>query len=125
MMQERGSPYYSLTQEGMVVALAIRDVQGRDDIAGRIEEMGPHGETLRSLAKSNPGMVQYIMERYVEAWCRGGSSLLPLDLGRIRNDGPLSMCRDLLKVYGGMNETARDGVAALLSDVSGPRGSIG
>lgn len=125
MMQERGSPYYSLTQEGMVVALAIRDVQGRDDIAGRIEEMGPHGGTLRSLAKSSPGLVQYIMERYVEAWCRDGSSLLPLDLGRIRNDGQLSMCRDLLEAYGGMDETAREGVAALLSDVAGPRGGAG
>ena len=125
MMQERGSPYYSLTQEGMVVALAIRDVQGRDDIAGRIMEMGPHGATLQSLAKSSPGMAQYIMERYVEAWCRSGFSLLPLDLGRIRNDEPLSMCRDLLETYGGMDETARKGVAALLSDVSGPRDSVG
>lgn len=125
MMQERGSPYYSLTQEGMVVALAIRDVQGRDDIAGRIGEMGPHGGALRSLVKSSPDMVQYIMERYVEAWCRGGSSLLPLDLGRIGNDGPLSMCRDLLEAYGGMDETAREGVAALLSDVSGSREGVG
>lgn len=120
MMQERGSPYYSLTQEGMVAALAIRGVQGWNDIVGRIEEMGPHGGTLRSLAKSSPGMVQYIMERYVEAWCRSGSSLLPLDLGHIRNDGPLSMCRDLLEAYGGMEDAAREGVAALLSDVAGP-----
>jgi hypothetical protein len=119
MMQERGSPYYSLTQEGLVVALAIRDVQGREDIIGHIEEMGPHDSTLRALAKSSPGLVQYIMERYVEAWCRGGSSLLPLDLGRIRNDGPLSMCRNLLEEYGRMDGEAREGVAALLSDVSG------
>ena len=120
MMQERGSPHYSLTQEGLVVALAIRDVQGWDGIAGSIEEMGRHGGTLRSLVKGSPGMVQYIMERYVEAWCRGGFSLLPLDLGRIRNDGRLIMCRDLLEAYGRMDEAAREGVTALLSDVSGP-----
>ena len=119
MMQERGSPYYSLTQDGMVVALALQDLQGRDGIMDRMGEMGPHGGALRALARNGPAAVQYIMERYVEAWCRDGFDLLPLDLGRIKNDAALSMCRSLVAVHTSMDEAGRGALEALLRDVAG------
>ena len=119
MMQERGSPYYSLTQKGMVVALGIRSVQGRDHIIKQIEEIGSHTRMLQALAKSSPGLVQYIMERYVEIWCRDGGALLPLDLSRIRDDETLALCRGLVDAYEGMDNDSRELVASLLRDVTG------
>ena len=120
MMQERGSPYYALTQSGMVVALALKDVQGPEGIMDRIDEMGPHEGALRALAGNSPAIIQYMMERYVEAWCRDGFDLLPLDLGRIKNDATLSMCRILVAAHTGMDEAGRSALDALLKDVSGP-----
>lgn len=119
MMQERGSPYYCLTRSGMVVALALQDVQGRDGIMDRMGEMGPHEATLRALVENSPATVQYMMERYVETWCRDGFDLLPLDLGRIKNDAVLSMCRSLVAAHTGMDEDGRAALEAFLKDVSG------
>lgn len=119
MMQERGSPYYSLTQSGMVVALALQDVQGRDGIMDRTSEMGPHEMALRALAKNSPTIIQYMMERYVEAWCRDGFDLLPLDLGRIKNDATLSMCQSLVAAHTSMDEAGRGALEALLKDLAG------
>ena len=119
MMQERGSPYYTLTQSGMVVALALQDIQGREGMMDRIDEMGPHEGVLRALAGNSPAIIQYMMERYVEAWCRDGFDLLPLDLGRIKNDATLSMCQSLVAVHTGMDEAGRGALEALLKDVAG------
>lgn len=119
LMQERGSPYYSLTQDGIVVALAMQDVQGRGEIINRIDDMGQYGGTLRTLAKSSPSVVQHVMDRYVEAWCRDGFALLPLDLNRIRNDATLSMCQSLVAAYGDMGDAARETLEAFLRDVAG------
>ena len=119
MMQERGSPYYSLTQSGMVVALSLRDVQGREGIMDRIDEMGPHEGALRALSESSPAIIQYMMERYVDAWCRDRFDLLPLDLGRIKNDATLSMCQSLVAAHTDMDEAGRGALEALLKDVAG------
>lgn len=119
MMQERGSPYYSLTRSGMVVAMALQNVQGRDGIMDRMSEMGPHEAALRALVKISPTTVQYMMERYVEAWCRDGFDLLPLDLGRIKNDATLSMCQSLMAAHTSMDEAGQGALEALLKDVGG------
>lgn len=118
MMQERGSPYYSLTGEGMVVALAIQDTHGLGDIIDGMDA-GPHGSILKALTASSPDLVRYIMERYVEAWCQGGSSLLPLNLNKIKGDGPLAMCRGLLEAYDGMDVDNKNDVMGMLRDVGG------
>ena len=119
MMQERGSPYYTLTRKGMVVALAIPGLQGRNDVMERIGDMGAHGGALRALATSSPALIQHIMRQYVEAWCRDGFDLLPPDLGHIGSDAPASMCLEMAEAYDAMDEDARGAVVALLRDVVG------
>lgn len=119
MMQERGSPYYALTKIGMVVALAISDTQGLNDILKKMGDIGSQGEALRILASDSPTVIQYIMRRYVEAWCMDESDLLPLDLGRVGADTPVSMCLELLELYNIMDRDAKDAIVGLLKDIVG------
>lgn len=122
-MQEQGSPFYSLTDEGQVVALSIREIGGREALLERLlKEAKVSGrDVLLVLVDCNPGFVYLMIQRYVEAWCEGRFELMPFDLTKLGETGdePLAAQLDLLESLLALDRVERRRVVGFLREVVG------
>ena len=125
-MQEQGSPFYSLTDKGRVVALSIQEVGGRGTLLERLlkEAKVAGRDALFVLADCSPGFVYMMIQRYVEAWCGGRFELMPFDLTKLREAGDESLTAqlDLLESLLALDKVERRRVVGFLREVVGEEG---
>jgi len=83
-LQEKGIPFYQLTQRGLLVAVSLDEIIGREKILERffvqakIDEV--FGDEIRILAKFAPRFVYSLFRSYVKAYCEGKfSDLFPFE----------------------------------------------
>ena len=83
-LQEKGIPFYQLTQRGLLVAVSLDEIIGREKILERffvqakIDE--EFGDEIRILAKFAPRFVYSLFRSYVKAYCEGKfSDLFPFE----------------------------------------------
>lgn len=85
-LQEKGIPYYSLTQKGLLVSLSLDEIIGRERILERfLSSEGADddfGGQIRTLTKFAPRFVYSLFKSYVKAYCEGRLDLLPLNRER-------------------------------------------
>jgi hypothetical protein len=81
-LQEKGIPFYQLTQRGLLVAVSLDEIIGREKILERffvqakIDE--EFSDEIRILAKFAPRFVYSLFRSYVKAYCEGKfSDLFP------------------------------------------------
>lgn len=122
IVQEQGSPYYELTKKGIIVALSVQEVAGRESLMRQVLSDGDvaNEKVLRILSEQCPLLLNYMMERYVEAWCERKIDLLPLDLkklSRLKEDKPLLICYDLLRGFVTLEYMPRKEVLQFFSSI--------
>lgn len=122
-MQEQGSPFYSLTPKGLVVALSMQEIDDRDALLEMLLE-GNHvvgAKMLRALAERSPSFVYTLMHRYVEAWCASRFELMPFDLSKLAGAGDefLAVQLELLRSFLVLDEGQKKEIIGFLTKIAG------
>ena len=82
-LQEKGIPFYNLTNKGFLVALSIDEVKNKNELLRDFlstDQMKDKGleDSIRILLDISPNFVFFIFENYVKAYCDGKiKELLP------------------------------------------------
>ena len=126
VLQESGIPYYHLTREGRLVALATN---GEEQLQKRISllfatssgEESKMGRALGLLASFAPALAYSILDKYVRAYCDGKvKRLLPLSkekLGLISDVG-VRTHTEFLKGVLELKESERERIITLFNSMN-------
>ena len=123
-LQEKGIPYYRLTQRGLIVALSLREIIGREDILERYiltEEKNEFHQTLLSLSHVAPRFVFSLFEKYVKTYCQGElKDLLPLNQENMRkvSDESIIIQKEFLEGFSHTSVSERQKTVKFLEDIS-------
>ncbi len=123
-LQEKGIPYYHLTQRGLIVALALKEIIGREDILEKIlssEEKNEFNNTLLSLSHIAPRFTFSLFEKYVKAFCEGKlKDLLPLNEENMKkiSDESIIIHKELLEGFSHTSVSERQKTVKFLEEIS-------
>lgn len=87
-LQEKGMPYYQLTNKGLLISVALDEIIGREEILGKFftqyrDVDKEFQEQIKTLVKFAPRFVYSLFKSYVKAYCDGRiDDLLPFDKTR-------------------------------------------
>ncbi len=124
-LQEKGVPYYRLTQKGLIVALALDEIIGREDIlerylSGEGEDSELH-QTLLNLSHMAPLFFYSLFNKYVSAYCQGKlKELIPLNLQNWRriSDESIIIQKEFLEGFSHTSVSERQKMIKFLDDIS-------
>jgi len=124
-LQEKGVPYYRLTQKGLIVALALDEIIGREDIlerylSGEGEDSELH-QTLLKLSHMAPRFFYSLFKKYVSAYCQGKlKELIPLNLQNWRriSDESIIIQKEFLEGFSHTSVSERQKMIKFLDDIS-------
>lgn len=103
-LQEKGIPYYQLTQTGLVLALSLNAVPNKAQILKQfLSELKPTEKeiqnTIQRLAEVSPMFVYSLFEKYAKAYCSGKiETLIPFSLANLKkaSDESIIIQKELL-----------------------------
>ena len=105
-LQEKGIPYYQLTERGKLVSLALDEIIGREKILmeffTQIDCSDQFRKSLIRLSEIAPKFTYSMFEKYVRAFCDGRlNDLLPLDFKNFQvvSDESVLILREFLKSF--------------------------
>ena len=124
-LQEKGIPYYRLTQGGLLVALSINEISDRGSILEQFfaksnQSEKESQEILKKLAKIAPKFTYSLFEKYVRAYCDGKlKNLVPFSVANLKNidDQSLQVQKEILEAFSKMSKTDKDKTVALLKKI--------
>ena len=125
-LQEKGIPFYELTQEGLVIALSLGEIIGREEILkrffsnGNIEEK-EFQDVLQKLANIVPRFTYSLFEKYSKAYCEGKlEKLLPFSLANLKtvSDDSLLIQREFLEAFSNFSKSEREKTVDFLKNIS-------
>jgi len=125
-LQEKGVPFYELTQEGLLIALSLNEIVGREEILTRffsiakIEE-NEFQEILQKLAIIVPRFTYSLFEKYSKAYCEGKlEKLLPFSISRLKkiSDESILIQREFLEAFSNIPRMERENVIRFLENIS-------
>ena len=126
VLQEKGIPFYELTQEGLLIALSLNEIVGRDEIltkffaAAKIEE-NEFQEILQKLAIIVPRFTFSLFEKYSKAYCEGKlEKLLPFSISRLKkiSDESILIQREFLEAFSDLSKTEKENTIRFLENIS-------
>ena len=113
LLQDAGTPYYSLTARGLVVSLALEEVTEKEEILKRFFESTKQDDdvekNITGLIKMAPRLAYFLLEKYVRAYCNGKvDDLVPLDFEglKIISDDSTMILKEFLESF--VNGTDED-----------------
>ncbi|MEM3143804.1 MAG: hypothetical protein QXG67_02290 [Candidatus Nitrosotenuis sp.] len=121
-LQEKGIPYYSLTEQGLLVALSLDEIIGREKILDRFlatsKADASFKEQIMALAKFSPRFTYSLFKNYVKVYCEGDIGLLPLEKDRFikASEEMVIIQREFLESYSSMPKTEREKMLGFLSN---------
>ena len=89
-LQQNGMPFYHLTDQGLLVALSINEIQNRESILEQIisKSNGEEKEILQIIQRMisvAPSFGYSLFERYIRTFCNGNiSDLRPFTISNLR-----------------------------------------
>ena len=125
-LQEKGVPFYELTQEGLLIALSLNEIVGREEILtrffsrGNIEE-NEFQEILQKLAIIVPRFTYSLFEKYSRAYCDGKlEKLLPFSIARLKkiSDESVLILREFLEASSNLPRMERENLIRFLENIS-------
>jgi len=125
-LQEKGIPYYQLTQKGLLVSLALDEIIGRERILEKFfaETKGidkDFQEEIETLLKFVPRFAYSLFKGYVRAYCEGRLDN-PLPLERIRfieaSEEIIRIQREFLESFVNMGKAEKEKTLNFLKSVS-------
>ncbi len=121
-LQEKGIPYYKLTQSGLLVALSIKDIKDRNSLLDQFfafsnsQEKEFQGIILK-LSKIAPKFTFSLFEKYVRAFCEGKlKNLLPFSFANLKtvSDESLQVQKEILEAYTNLSKADKEKTLDLL-----------
>jgi len=117
--------YLISTQKGLIVALALDEIIGREDILERyLSDEGEDNElhqTLLNLSHVAPRFFYSLFEKYVSAYCQGKlKELLPLNLQNLRraSDESIIIQKEFLEGFSHTSVSERQKMIKFLDEIS-------
>ena len=124
-LQEKGIPFYDLTEKGLIVALSLNEIIGREDMLERYlssgEEKNEFFQTFLKLSHVAPRFVFSLFEKYVKAFCEGKlEDLLPLNEANLRkvSDESIIIQKEFLEGFSHTSVSERQKTVKFLEDIS-------
>ena len=125
-LQEKGVPFYELSQEGKLIALSLNEIVGREEILkeffskAKIEEK-EFQEILEKFATVVPRFTYSIFEKYSKAYCEGRlEKLLPLRITKLKkiSDESILIQKELLDAFSEFSKIERENAVKFLESIS-------
>ena len=124
-LQQNGMPYYHLTDQGLLVALSINEVQNRENILEQIisKSGGEEKEILQIIQKMisvAPFFGYSLFERYIRTFCHGKiSELRPFTVSNLRKsaDSSSKIQMELLEGFSKLEKTEREDALVFLKKI--------
>ena len=124
-LQEKGIPYYHLTKEGILVALAISEIKKSESLLKEFFLQANDNEKefegiLTSLMTTSPIFTHSIFQKYVKAFCDNKiNKLLPFDLSKLSkiSDESLVIQKEILEAFLRFSKQEKDGALKFLNKI--------
>ena len=124
-LQQNGMPFYHLTDQGLLVALSINEVQNRENILEQIisKSNGEEKEILEIIQKMisvAPSFGYSLFERYIRTFCNGNiSELRPFTIPNLRKsaDSSSKIQMELLEGFSKLEKTERENALIFLKKI--------
>lgn len=125
-LQEKGIPYYQLTDTGKLVALSIKEVANKGDLLKEIfsksnSEDKEFYSAIQIVSAVTPTLIFSLFEKYVEAFCKGDfEDLLPFTLSKLKNTigDTAKINRELLEGYLMLTKSDKEKMLKFLEDIT-------
>lgn len=125
-LQEKGIPYYQLTEKGLLVSLALDEIIGREKILEKffkeIKNIDKDfQEEIETLLKFVPRFTYSLFKGYVRAYCEGRlDNPLPLNQSRfIEESGEIiRIQKEFLESFVNMGKTEKEKTLNFLKSVN-------
>lgn len=123
-LQEKGIPFYQLTQSGLLVSIALDEIIGREKILERFFSESKidkeFNDEIQMIAKFAPRFVYSLFKSYVKAYCDGKfSDLLPFEKARFISvsDEAILIQKEFLESFIGMPKQEKEKTLAFLKEI--------
>ncbi|MCZ6581995.1 MAG: hypothetical protein O6761_02345 [Thaumarchaeota archaeon] len=124
-LQEKGVPYFKLTQSGMLVTASLDEIQDRRKITNQFIETNVKDDDLKEalsiLQDVAPKFLLYIFKKYVEAHCnRKIDDLIPLDIPSLKKvmDESLTIQLEFLEGFSRTSKIERQKIVNFIKNIS-------
>lgn len=125
-LQEKGVPFYELTLQGMLIALSLKEIIGREEILkqffSKVEiEEKEFQEILEKLATVVPRFTYSLFEKYSKAFCDGRlEKLLPFSINELKkiSDESILIQREFLIAFSELSKIEREKTIKFLDSIS-------
>ena len=124
-LQQNGMPFYHLTDQGLLVALSINEVQNRENILEQIisKSNGEEKEILEIIQKMisvAPSFGYSLFERYIKTFCHGKiSELRPFTITNLKKsaDSSSKIQMELLEGFSKLQKIEREDALVFLKKI--------
>jgi hypothetical protein len=124
-LQEIGIPHYRLTQSGLLVALALKEINSKEQLLTQFFSISKLDQEFQNiiliLKEIAPRFVFSLFERYVKAYCAGKlEDLLPFNLANLRkiSDDSLAIQREILEGFTKLTKLEKEKVINFVQVIS-------
>ena len=124
-LQQNGMPFYHLTDQGLLVALSINEVQNRENILEQIisKSNGEEKEILQIIQRMisvAPSFGYSLFERYIRTFCHGKiSELRPFTITNLKKsaDSSSKLQMELLEGFSKLQKIEREDALVFLKKI--------
>ena len=125
-LQEKGVPFYELSLEGMLIALSLKEIIGREEILkqffskAKIEEK-EFQEILEKLSQVVPRFTYSLFEKYSKSYCEGKlETLLPFSISKLKavSDESILIQKEFLEAFSNLTKSERENAVKFLEKIS-------
>ena len=123
-LQEKGVPYYKLTQSGLLVSLSLNEVKNRKEIlegffSNSSKDENEFYDIILKLTKIAPKFTFSLFEKYVKAYCEGKLKLVPFKFQNLKDisDESLIIQKEFLECFTNLSKSEREKTVNLLNRV--------
>ncbi|MBM3905546.1 MAG: hypothetical protein FJ354_02535 [Thaumarchaeota archaeon] len=123
-LQEKGIPFYRLTQRGMLIAISLDEIIGREKILEKFFVQskidGEFSDEIQILAKFAPRFVYSLFRSYVKAFCDGKfSDLFPFEKVRFMavSDEVILIQKEFLESFMNMPKQQKEKTLSFLKEI--------
>ncbi len=123
-LQEKGVPYYKLTQSGLLVSLSLNEVKNRKEIlegffSNSSKDENEFYDIILKLTEISPKFTFSLFEKYVKAYCEGKLKLVPFKFQNLKDisDESLIIQKEFLECFTNLSKSEREKTVNLLNRV--------
>lgn len=124
-LQEKGIPYYRLTEAGLFIALSIKETREKENILDKFFSMQENVdkeffEILKKLTEFAPRFFYSLVEKYVRKYCQGDINLLPFNLKNLSevSDESIITLKEFIIGLSSQSKSDRKKMIKFLQDIT-------